>query len=137
MTPRPHGRNRASVGAQRRSHRLGSRSRENRSVTIHATIRFFDGCPSWQTARANLEAAAHRMGAEVEVSLEQVETLREAERLHFTGSPTLLLEGVDPFAVPGARPALACRVYATPKGLAGSPTVDQLTSILAALTGRT
>jgi hypothetical protein len=102
------------------------------NVTIRATIRFFDGCPSWQSARANLEVAAQRIGADIEVDLQNVETAGDAERLGFTGSPTLLLDGTDPFAVPGTEPALACRVYATPNGLAGSPTVDQLVSVLAA-----
>ena len=29
----------------------------------------------------------------------------------FSGSPTILIDGWDPFARPGGEPALACRVY--------------------------
>jgi hypothetical protein len=45
------------------------------------------------------------------------------------GSPSLLIEGRDPFATPAARTGLACRVYSTPDGLAGSPTVAQLKEV--------
>jgi hypothetical protein len=51
-------------------------------------------------------------------------------RLGFTGSPTIWLDGTDPFASPNAVPALACRVYASPDGLAGSPAVDRLVHAL-------
>jgi hypothetical protein len=100
-------------------------------VAIHATLLFFDDCPSWQQAQENLVAAARRLGADLHLHLEQVETLEDAERLGFTGSPTVLIDGSDPFAPAGAGPALACRIYATPTGLAGAPTVDQLVAVLA------
>jgi type IV secretory pathway TraG/TraD family ATPase VirD4 len=54
----------------------------------------------------------------------------DAERLGFIGSPTVLVDGSDPFATPGAPIGLACRVYVTPEGLAGSPTLDQLMEAL-------
>lgn len=79
-----------------------------------------------------MHAAAGQVGIEVSVSLRAVETQQEADQLGFTGSPTLWLDGADPFAQPDAVPALACRVYAAPEGLAGSPTVDQLANALTA-----
>jgi hypothetical protein len=43
------------------------------------------------------------------------------------GSPTLLLDGIDPFAVAGQRPSLSCRLYRDPDGRAdGAPSVDAL-----------
>ena len=60
------------------------------------------------------------------------ETIEDAERFKFTGSPTILIGGRDPFPRPGMAPALACRLYSTPEGLAGSPTVDQLVHALGA-----
>lgn len=54
----------------------------------------------------------------------------EAERRRFTGSPTILIDGADPFAQPGARPGLACRVYVTPAGLAGLPDAAALRAAL-------
>ncbi len=61
---------------------------------------------------------------------EKVETAEDAERLGFIGSPTVLIDGSDPFAAPGSPVGLACRLYVTPEGLAGSPTVDQLAEVL-------
>jgi hypothetical protein len=35
----------------------------------------------------------------------------EAEQLGMTGSPTLLVDGADPFARPGQPPSISCRLY--------------------------
>src|SRR5690349_1520854 len=94
-------------------------------VGVSVTIRYFDGCPSWQRVRERLRAAARQVGVDLDVRLEPVETLEEARRLGLPGSPTILLEGVDPFARPGSVPAVACRLYDTPTGPAEVPTVDQ------------
>lgn len=99
-------------------------------MTVDVTVLYFDGCPSWQTALERVHSAAGQAGLRVRVATKAVETLDDAERLGFTGSPTILVNGRDPFARPAAVPALACRVYATPDGLAGSPTVEQLVALL-------
>jgi len=44
----------------------------------------------------------------------------------FAGSPTIYADGIDLFDGADGRGSLACRVYRTPEGLAGSPTVEQL-----------
>jgi hypothetical protein len=62
--------------------------------------------------------------------LEQVATPEDAERLRFVGSPTVLVDGRDPFSGGGGTFGLSCRVYQTPEGLAGSPTTEQLQSVL-------
>jgi hypothetical protein len=49
----------------------------------------------------------------------------------FRGSPTVLVDGRDPFADRQAPVGLSCRVYSTPEGLAGAPTVAQLIEVLA------
>lgn len=47
---------------------------------------------------------------------------RDAARAGMCGSPTLLINGVDPFAVPGQVPGLACRLYRDAAGRpAGTP----------------
>jgi hypothetical protein len=48
------------------------------------------------------------------------------------GSPTVLIDGEDPFADPDAPVGLACRVYPTADELAGAPSVAQLTAALRA-----
>ncbi len=59
-----------------------------------------------------------------------VETFEEAERVGFHGSPSILVDGVDVFADPDARIGLSCRVYRTPEGPAGAPSVEQLREAL-------
>lgn len=90
---------------------------------------YFDGCPNWRDADARLRA----LQAEVGFALQhqRVETPEDAERLEFVGSPTVLVDGVDPFADAAASPGLACRVYQTPDGLQGAPTLEQLRAVLA------
>ena len=102
--------------------------REDPTVTV--TLLYFPGCPNWQTADANLRAALAETGADVAVDRRVVDTIEDAERLGFLGSPTVLINGRDPFAEPGAVPGLSCRVYRTQDGVTGAPTVDQLRAAL-------
>lgn len=94
------------------------------------TLRYFDGCPNWQVARTRLEQALEQVDRGGEITLEQVETAEEAQRLGFRGSPTILIDGVDPFAGAEASPGLSCRVYQTEGGTEGSPSVSQLLTAL-------
>ncbi|MFE4801545.1 hypothetical protein ACFRFL_42955 [Streptomyces sp. NPDC056708] len=59
----------------------------------------------------------------------------EAERSAFTGSPTMLIGGLDPFAEPGATPSLSCRIYRIPHDPAGAPGLDQLRQALQTAAG--
>ena len=59
-----------------------------------------------------------------------VETPEEAEASRFRGSPTILVDGEDPFASGDMAFGLACRLYRTPDGPAGSPTTEQLEAVL-------
>lgn len=95
-------------------------------------LRYFDGCPSWRLAESRLREALRLLGSSEDVlTLRRVETPEEAERLAFRGSPTVVVNGRDAFADASAPVGLACRLYPTAGGLAGSPTVEQLTSVLA------
>ena len=85
-------------------------------MSLAVTLLYFDGCPSWRTVLDRLPSAAALVGVRITVSTEVVESI--------------LIGGHDPFAEPGMVPAMACRVYVTPQGLAGSPTVDQLAEAL-------
>ena len=88
---------------------------------------YFDDCPSWRVAEERLRAALDETGrADVPIKRELVTTIDEARRRHFPGSPTILIDGADPFAGAHDEPALACRVYASDQGLEGSPSVEQL-----------
>lgn len=95
------------------------------------TLRYLDGCANWQTTLTRLEELLTVLGdGNSEVTLERVETPEDAERLRFVGSPTILLNGRDPFEEPEGEYGLACRIYGTPEGPAGSPTTKQLREAL-------
>ena len=89
---------------------------------------YFDGCPHWRTAADGLASLQAELG--FELTSQEVATPEEAELVGFRGSPTIQVDGVDPFALDDAPIAFACRVYSTPEGSAGSPTIEQLRKVL-------
>ncbi len=96
-------------------------------------LRYFSGCPNWRVADERLREALAIVGAhEAVVTLEEVETPEDAVRLEFHGSPSIVVNGRDPFSADGAPIGLACRIYATEDGPQGAPSVRQLTEAMAA-----
>ncbi len=91
---------------------------------------YFDECPNWKVAEERLVAIAAER-TDLTVTRHLVDTVVEAERVGFHGSPSILVDGVDVFAEADAGARLSCRVYRTPDGLAGAPTVEQLRAALA------
>jgi hypothetical protein len=88
-------------------------------------------CPNEAPARALLDRAAQLAGVlELDLRVTVIDSDEEARRRGFIGSPTFLVEGVDPFPVPGAPAAVACRVYPTAAGLSGVPDVGALQNAL-------
>lgn len=89
------------------------------------------GCPNAEPATRLLRTALTEVGlGDTPVRTTVVDSEPAAHRRGFLGSPTILLDGEDPFAEPGSRPALACRLYATPTGPAGLPPLPDLRAAL-------
>ncbi len=97
---------------------------------MHITIRHTADCPNVASAEQNVRAALVAVGKEARIQRELVESVEDAERLDFRGSPTILLDGVDPFEVREGPAALACRLYQTPDGPKGAPSTAQLREVL-------
>ncbi|MBI4942273.1 MAG: hypothetical protein HY830_16135 [Actinobacteria bacterium] len=95
-------------------------------------------CPNVVAAREVLARAADLAGVtDLHVAVTVIGTDEEAQQRGFAGSPTFLVEGVDPFATPAAGVGLACRVYPTPRGLSGTPDVAAVRdALLGACTGQ-
>ncbi|MFF9142074.1 DsbA family protein [Streptomyces albogriseolus] len=88
-------------------------------------------CPHRQLAEERLRQALDAAGlSTIGFTTRVIGDQAEAERSGFTGSPTILIDGRDPFAEPGTSPSLACRIYRTPTGPAGAPSADQLRQAL-------
>ncbi len=95
---------------------------------MEITLQYFDDCPNWHVAEVRLRQALTDIGRPDQAILHQrVDTPEEAERVAFGGSPTILIDGTDPFADPTGPAGYACRVY---NGDA-APTVTQLRAALA------
>lgn len=95
---------------------------------MQVTLLYFDDCPSWQTTEARLRGLADDFDLTIERRI--VDTPEAAEQWQFRGSPTVLVEGRDPFALGDEPVGLSCRIYQTPDGPAGSPTTAQLREVL-------
>lgn len=94
------------------------------------TLLYFDDCPHWKVTDERLEAlAADR--PDITVTRRLVTDAAEADRIGFLGSPSILVDGLDPFAEPGSQVGLSCRRYPTPDGYDGAPTLEQLREALA------
>ena len=98
---------------------------------MDVTLLYFDDCPNWQVADNRLREALALAGRDdVQVEHRLVVTPEQAEAAGFRGSPTVLINGEDPFADPDAPVGLSCRVYGSATGLTGVPTVEQLLAVL-------
>jgi len=94
-------------------------------------ILYFDDCPNWRSTEALLGQALSDSGLTVAIRQTLVETEEQAQRLSFRGSPTVLINGVDPWADPSAPVGLSCRIYLTDSGVAGSPSAAQMAKAIA------
>ena len=97
---------------------------------MQVELQYFDGCPNWMEVDRAIGLLADELG--FDLSYRRVETPEEAELMSFRGSPTIVVDGVDPFAAGGDGVGLSCRIYQTPQGPAGKPTPDQLRAVLGA-----
>ncbi|MFE0641620.1 hypothetical protein ACFW2Y_08420 [Streptomyces sp. NPDC058877] len=95
-------------------------------------------CPHQQLAEERLRRALAATGLSgLGFTTRLITGQDEAERSGFAGSPTILIDGRDPFAEPDTVPSLSCRIYRTSLGPAGAPSVDQLRQALQEAAGAT
>jgi hypothetical protein len=93
---------------------------------MELTVLTVPGCPNAAVLEERLAAAlADHPGAVVR--RRQVADEHEAAETGMAGSPTLLINGADPFAAPGQVPGLSCRLYRDAAGRpARAPSVEDL-----------
>lgn len=102
-------------------------------TVVDVRLLYIDGCPNWRVAGDRLERALGLIGWTGSVGWQRVETEDGAAADGFGGSPTILVDGEDLFSRGGAGSSgLTCRLYETPTGLAGSPTVEDIARALVA-----
>ncbi len=99
---------------------------ENHAMKV--TLQYFDGCPHWKLANRRLAKVLEDLDRR-EIALEY--QLIDSPEIGFRGSPTILVDGRDPFAT-GIEPiGMSCRVFRTEQGAQGAPTEAQLRKVLA------
>jgi hypothetical protein len=93
---------------------------------MQLTVLAVPDCPN--AAVLNQRLAAVLGGrADVSVAHQVISDENEAARWGMRGSPTLLIDGSDPFAGPGDPPGMSCRLYRDEDGqLSGAPSAGQL-----------
>lgn len=96
------------------------------------TLQYFDDCPNWKITDRYIQALIDEQGLDAAVHYQLINTPEAAAEHGFRGSPSVLIDGIDPFAEPGAPVGLSCRVYVTDSGPAGSPTLHQLQQAITA-----
>jgi hypothetical protein len=93
---------------------------------VELTLLTVSGCPNAAVSEERLSAVLVGYPDAV-VQHRQVADERDAAEAGMHGSPTLLIDGVDPFAAPGQAPSLSCRLYQDAAGHSGgAPPVDVL-----------
>lgn len=96
---------------------------------MQITVLTVPHCPNAPVIRERIIAALGEQAADVEFV--EVREEAEAARWGMTGSPTVLLDGVDPFAAARAAASVSCRLYRGPDGrIEGSPSVEALREAL-------
>lgn len=91
---------------------------------------YFDDCPSYQTAEKLLREVLAEENQSAEIEKIRIETKADALRWSFVGSPTIRLNGIDPFMEDEIDYGLECRVFYTSDGLRGWPTKEMLRTAL-------
>ncbi len=87
-------------------------------------------CPNAAVAARHVHAALAALGEAGEVVERHVGDAGEAATAGMAGSPTILVDGVDPFATAGEEASLSCRLYRDGDAVTGAPTVAQLRAAL-------
>ncbi|MEU0632802.1 alkylmercury lyase family protein [Streptomyces sp. NPDC005989] len=92
---------------------------------MRITVLTVPECPNAALAMERVAAALAGRAAEVE--LVEIHDQQQATDLGMHGSPTILLDGVDPFAPAGAVASVSCRLYRDADGTpTGAPSVTAL-----------
>lgn len=93
------------------------------SAGVKVELLYFDGCPGFAEL---LPQVRELVGDRAVVELHAVDSLEEAERVGFLGSPTLRVDGVDidPGAAGRTDFGMKCRLYRTADGQFHAPPAE-------------
>ena len=91
------------------------------------TIQYFDGCPHWKLADERVRHVLRDFSSDdVTLEYQLIDSPETADQLGFHGSPTILIDGMDPFITGLEQVGMSCRVFRTEDGIQGAPTEAEL-----------
>jgi hypothetical protein len=100
-------------------------------------VLYFEDCPSWQNGLVNLKTALTRECMQADINLVRITDDAEAMTFRFLGSPSFHVNGIDLWPEERETYNMSCRIYPTPVGLKGAPTVEMLQKKLAIFKDKT
>jgi hypothetical protein len=99
---------------------------------VDIEILYVPECPHLDAAAGRLREALAMTGVDADVRHTSISTDDEARSRGMHGSPTILIDGRDPFATGTTTGSLSCRLFRTEDGHDGAPTTGQLVAALTA-----
>ena len=101
------------------------------AAALRVTVLAMAGCPGAALVEQRLARVLAGVPG-VAVSYRIIASEQEAFRWGMHGSPTILVGGSDPFAVPGQQASMSCRMFPAGSGRPGcAPAEDQLRAAIA------
>lgn len=110
--------------------RQATLARQVPPIAIDIELLVVPDCPNEAVAAQLIATAVADTRVQATVTRTIIASQDQAQQRGFVGSPTILLNGSDPFARPNAPVALSCRLYPTPDGLRGVPALRELRQVL-------
>lgn len=99
-------------------------------MTLTIDILYTADDADWQELGRLARQALDSLGLEAELRYREVGSDREAFELNFIGSPTVLIDGSDPWPMPNAPAGLRLRPYFSADGMVDYPTYPMLVEAL-------
>jgi hypothetical protein len=96
---------------------------------VHLIVLAVPDCPSAKLLDERLAMVLPER-RDVTVSRRVIYDLDEAVRRGMHGSPTLLVDGIDPFVEPGQEASVSCRLYRDSGQAEGAPSIRQLGQVI-------
>ena len=97
---------------------------------MEVVIQYVEGCPHFEQTYQMVSSILETNQLQGVLRTTLVSSVAQADELGFVGSPTVLIDGADPFSVASARIGLACHLYGSGADRSGVPPVDQLEAAL-------
>lgn len=97
---------------------------------VQIDILYVPDCPHVESTVVRLLEALDYAGLSASIRESVVDTPEDAEALCMRGSPTILVDGRDPFASTDEAGSVSCRLYPAGGSFGGVPSVDQLVAAL-------